>query len=297
MIKAADYYNKAIEADPGYALAYAGLALTYVLSADWGVEAPETCNPKAKAAALRAIELDDSLAEPHAALGMYYSHWEWNHAEAERELRRAFELKPNYATPHQWLSTEVFLPLNRLDEAIAEGQRAQELDPLSAIIATRLGYAYFVARRYDDAIAMHRRSLDIDPELSFAYTSLGNSLLAKGQLSEAIASCRKAVAISQDDPWDKSYLAFVLARAGRRDEALKLIEELKHPKEGIYVPAFLIALPYLGLENKDESLTWLEKEADAHGSDGMQISVDPNFDELRNETRFKALLKRMNLPQ
>lgn len=297
MLKAADYFNQAIEKDPGYALAYAGLALTYTLGPDWGNAPPETSHPKAKAAALRALELDGSLAEPHAVLGMYFSHAEWNWAEAEKEFRRAIELKPDYATAHQWLSTEVLIPQNRLDEAIAEGKRARELDPLSAIISTRLGYAFFVARRYDEAIAMHRRSLDIDPNFSFAHNSLGNTLLAKGQYNEAIAASRKAVELSINDPWDKGYLAFGLAKAGHRDEAIKIIEELKHPAADIYVPAIVIALPYLALGNKEESLAWLEKEVAAHGSDGPTTAADPNFDDLRSDPRFKALLKRMNLPE
>jgi eukaryotic-like serine/threonine-protein kinase len=294
--QAAQFYNQAIEKDPSYALAYAGLAETYSLYPDYSVASPADCYPKSKAAADRALQLDSSLAEPHTALGRYYNYWEWNRTEAEREYRRAIELKPNYATAHHWLGTDILTQLKRFDEGIVEGKRAQELDPLSAIIATNLGDAYMFARRYDEALAQYKHALTIDPNFYFTHTEIGTTLASKGNYQDAIAEMRKGVELSGGDPLEKGYLAFVLGKAGQRAEAQKLLDEIKHDASGgAYVPPYAFALAYLGLGQKDEAFTWLSKNADAHDSTSAFAAVDALLDDLRSDPRFPDLLKRVGL--
>ncbi|MDQ3907644.1 MAG: hypothetical protein M3268_04790 [Acidobacteriota bacterium] len=294
--QAAGFYQQAIEKDPGYALAYAGLAETYSLYPDYSVASPQDSFPKSKAAALRALELDDSIAEAHTALGRYYNYWEWNRAEAEREYRRAIELKPNYATAHHWLGTDTLAQLKRFDEAIAEAKLAEELDPLSPIIATNLADTLLFERRYDEAIAQYRHSLTLDPNFYFTYVGMSNTLATKGEYGEAIALQRKAMELS-NDPIEKGYLAFSLAKSGRRDEALKLLDELKREASAGYVPSYAVGLAYLDLKQKDEAFVWLEKDADEHGITAAFYAVDPLLDDLRPDPRFADLLRRVGFRQ
>lgn len=292
--QAAQYYNQAIEKDPGYALAYAGLAETYTLFPDYNVASPADSYPKAKAAAERALELDSSLAEPHTALGKYRNYWEWNRPEAEREYRRAIELKPNYATAHHWLGTDLLAQEKRFDEAIVEAKRAEELDPLSAIIETNFADTYWFARRYDEAIAKYRQALTIDPNFYFAHSELANVFAIKGMYAEAVAEDRKALELA-DDPITKGYLAYSLAKAGQRAEAMKLLDELNRERSAGYVSPYALAVACIGLGQKDQAFSWLEKDADEHGTTAAYDGVDPMLDDLRSDARFSDLLKRVGL--
>lgn len=292
--QAAQYYNQAIEKDPGYALAYAGLAETYTLYPDYNVASPADSYPKSKAAAERALELDSSLAEPHTALGKYRNYWEWNRPEAEREYRRAIELKPNYATAHHWLGTDLLAQVKRFDEALVEAKRAEELDPLSPIIATNFADTLWFARRYDEAIAHYRQALTIDPNFYFAHGELANVLAIKGMYAESIAEDRKALELS-DDPMIKGYLAYSLAKAGQRAEAMKLLDELIRERSAGYVSPYALAVACIGLGQKDQAFSWLEKDAEEHGTTAAYDAVDPLLDELRSDARFGELLKRVGL--
>ena len=292
--QAAQYYNQAIEKDPGYALAYAGLAETYTLYPDYNIASPADSYPKARAAAERALELDSSLAEPHTALGKYRNYWEWNRPEAEREYRRAIELKPNYATAHHWLGTDLLAQEKRFDEAIVEAKRAEELDPLSPIIATNFADTLWFARRYDEAIAKYRQALTIDPNFYFAHGELANVLAIKGMYAEAIAENRKALELS-GDPIIKGYLAYSLAKSGQRAEATKLLDELNRERAAGYVTPYALAVACIGLGQRDQAFSWLEKDADEHGTTAAYDAVDPLLDELRSDARFGELLKRVGL--
>ncbi|MCA1605970.1 MAG: protein kinase [Acidobacteria bacterium] len=278
VLRAADYFNKAIEKDPNYALAYAGLALNYSsydlynLVPDW---------QKASAAAKRALELDDSLAEAHLAAGNF---------------RRAIELNPDYADAHVGLCINLTMT-KHFDEGITECSKAHQLDPSSVLVTMRLGVAYFFARRPDEAIEMFTRSHEMDPTLWVPLGYLGGALTLKGQYTEAAATFRKAIEISDGSPNAKSHLAYALAKAGQRHEALKMIDELKRLAEREHINSFHFAVPYIGLADKDEAFFWLGKGIDEGSIGFATLDVHPWFDDLRSDPRFKALLIRTNLPK
>jgi len=294
--QAAEYYKQVIEKDPGYALAYSGLAETYVLFSPYSVALPKDSFPQAKAAALRALELDDSLAEAHAALGLYLTTFERNRSEAEKELRRAIELNPNYATAHHWLGLEILAPSKQFDEALAELRRAEELDPLSSVIVTEVGGCLLYARRYDEAIAQFKHSLTLDPKFYYAHVYLGWAFNARGMYREAIEEYRKALELN-DDPTAKAFLALSLAKSGQRGDAIKLGDQLKLESPHRYVPSYCFAIVHLALGERDEAFQWLEKDIDERSSWPVVYAVVPELDELRGDPRFKEMLKRLNLPE
>jgi serine/threonine-protein kinase len=251
--------------------------------------------PQAKAAATRALEIDESLAEAHTALGFYLGNYEWDREGAQKELRRALELDPNSATAHQWYSAEL-ANVGRIDESLAEIRRAEELDPLSPIIATNLGDTLVYARRYDEAIAQLKRTTARDPEFAYAHLALSRAYGAKGMYAEAIEEARTCARMNFGSA-AKGYLGFWLARSGKRDEAIKLLNELKDEATRHYVQGDSIAPIYIGLGDKAEALNWLEKHMLSRGETANQYGIIPDFDDLRNEPRFKEMLRKMNLPE
>jgi TolB-like protein/Tfp pilus assembly protein PilF len=252
--QAVEFYKQAIEIDPKYALAYSGLAESYVLFPQFSISLPKDSLPQAKAAALRALELDDSLAEAHTALGEYLNYFEWDRAGAEKEFRRAIELNPNYATAHNWLGIDLLAPTKRFDEAIAELKRAEELDPLSPMIGANLGVAILFTRQYDEAIAQYKRVLSLDPNFAFARFNLGGAFHSKGMYTEAITEYRKSLELS-DNPFTKGFLALSLAKSGQRDEAIELLNQLKQESGERYIPSYAVAIVYIGLNEKEEAKT------------------------------------------
>ncbi len=287
VLQAIDFFNKAIEKDPNYALAYAGLALTYD-SYDLYNIAPRTeYEPKARAAAMRAVELDDSLAEAHVASGKFQSG-----PPAEQEFRRAIELDPNNAEAHHALCV-LLTYTKRFDEAIAEGKKAQELDPLSSIITTDLGVAYAFGRRTDEAVEIFTRAHEMDPALFVPLGYLGFAQTLKGQNTEAVATFRKAIEVSNGAPNAKSHLAYALAKTGQRDEALKLIDELKQQAAREYVSSFHFAVPQIALGDHDEAFFWLEKGVAEQSITLASLDVHPWYDDIRSDPRFATLLNRL----
>lgn len=294
--QAVEFYRQAVEKDPNYALAYSGLAETYAIFPLWSVASPKDSMPQAKAAALRALELDDSLAEAHAALGLYLHYFEFDRSGAEKEMRRAIELNPNYATAHEWLAVDVLTALKRFDEAVAEIKRAEELDPLSSVTATNAGYTLVFARRYDEAIAQLKRVLNLDPNYAYTLYTLGYALDGKGLHDEAVVEYRKSLALN-DDPFAKALLARSLAKSGKRGEAMKLVEQLKSDSAKRYIANYCLAIAYTALGEKEEALILLEKDIAERSSFVSYSAGEPALDDLRDDPRFKDLLKRMNLPE
>src|SRR5581483_2623841 len=291
--KSIDYFNQAIAIDPKYALAYAGLADAYVLLPGYTAGIPRDCYPKAMAAAKKALELDDTLAEAHTTLGMAIWSYEFDLAQANREFQRAIELNPNYATGHQQYGNVTLAAPGRFDDAIAEGKRAVELDPLSLVINADLGGTYYFSRRYDEAIAQQRKTLEMDPGFYFARFSLGEALMAKGAFNEAISEYQKARA-SNDDPFVLALLGNAYARSGNTSEPLKILEQLKELSKLRYVNAYSFVVVYLGLGDEEEALRWLEQSyEDRAGSDVGWIRVDSLLDPLRGNPRFEAIAEKI----
>jgi TolB-like protein/Flp pilus assembly protein TadD len=287
------YFEQAIDKDPGFALAYAGLADTYVLLPAFTSAAPQSAMPKAKIAAEKALELDDTLAEAHTSLAMVLRAYDFNYTRAVAEFKRAIELNPNYPPAHYWLGTHVFSALGRFDEAIAEVKRAIELDPLSLVANVDLGTTYVYARRFDDAIAQVRRAVELDDNFYYAHYQLGIALESKGLIDAAIAEYEKAHQLN-DDPIVPGLLGRAYAVRGRRDDALKMLAQLKEESARRYVPPYGFALIYLGLGDQEESLRWLEKDfSDQDGWNIGFIKVDPLLDPLRGDPRFEALAQKV----
>ncbi|MCC6329453.1 MAG: tetratricopeptide repeat protein [Acidobacteria bacterium] len=290
--QAADFFNQAVEKDPDFALAYSGLAESYTLFGVYSVAAPLDAMPKAKAAALRAIELDDSLAETHVALGIYYSNFAWNQPAAEKEFRRAIELNPNYATAHQQFGVECLTAMSRFDEAVTEGKRAEELDPLSPIIGADLGHILTRARRFDESVAQLDRVLALDPNFWVTYWYLGMAYQGKGQYAEAVSAYRKGMALNRSE-WLKALLINSLVKTGERQEAVKLLNELQAESESRYVSGSALAIAYGSLGEKDKAFAYLNKDVDERASRPAVFSVNPVWDDLREDPRFAEVLRRV----
>jgi TolB-like protein/Tfp pilus assembly protein PilF len=287
--KSIDYFQQAIAADPNYALAYAGVADAYVWLPGYTAGAPRDCYPKAAAAAKKALELDDTLAETRTSLALAIWLYDFDSSQAIREFQRAIELNPNYAIAHQQYGNNTLSALGRFDDAIVEGKRAVELDPLSLVINTDLGSDYYYARRYDEAIAQLRKTLEMDPGFYIAHLVLGQVLDAKGARDAAIVEIQKARALN-DDPSVLGVLGRAHGLSGNKMEAEKILEQLKKLSKERYVSAYSFALVYLGLGDKEEALRWLEQSyQDRAGSDIGFIRVDPLLDPLRGDPRFEVL--------
>jgi TolB-like protein/Flp pilus assembly protein TadD len=291
--KSIDYFQQALAIDPNYALGYAGVADAYVLLPGYNAGTPQDCYPKAMAAAKKALDSDDTLAEAHTTLALALWYYDFDFAQANKEFQRAIELNPNYATGHQQYGNNTLSALGRFDEAIAEGKRGVELDPLSLVINTDLGVNYLFARRYDEAIAQLRKTIEMDPGYYFAHSNLAQALEMKGDRDGAIAEYQKARALN-DDPGVLAYLARFYGLGGNKTETEKILDQLKELSKQRYVSDYSFALVYLGLGEKEEALHWLEQSyRDRAGSDVTWIRVDPLLDPLRGDPRFEALAEKI----
>jgi adenylate cyclase len=292
---AIDYFKQAIEQDPNYALAYAGLADSYVLLPYYGVGTLQQSSPPAKAAAQKALELDPTLAEPHSTLGLIlYSGFDFS--QSKKEFERAIALDPNDATTHQWFGNGPLIVTGEFDRAIAEGKRAVELDPLSLVVNTDLAVDYTMARRYPEAIEQFNKILAMDPRFYYARWAFGLALQCNGQLPEAIAQYKKAADLT-DDPFVLAWLAQGYAKAGQRDEALKLLAQLEELATKRYVGAWSFAIVHLALGEKGKAVDELERAFRERSDPFITfIKVSPLFDPLRGDPRFQALLAKAFTP-
>ena len=296
--KAIEYFQQAIEKDPSYARAYAGLADSFVLlgSAPYAVLPPMEVMPKAKAAAMKALEMDDTLTEAHTSLGRARCLYDWSWADAEREFKEAISLNPGYSTAHQWYSIHLSL-MGRHTEAIREAACARELDPLSLIVVAGLAMRFFYAREYDQAEAILRKTLEMESNFPIVYEYLGRVLMASGSPEQAIANYLIAIRLIGRVPILVSELASAYALGSERTDSLKLLDELVELSNRSYVPPFLIAGIYAQLAEREQAFDCLERGYQQHDPWLAWLNVEPRIDPLRSDPRFRDLLRRMNFPQ
>jgi len=289
------YFNQAIDKDPKYAQAYSGLADTYALLGDWqyAVMTPKEALPKAKAAALKALELDDSLGEAHNSLAFCLDGFDWDVHAADKEFRRAIELNPGYATSHHWYAWHLSL-LGRYEEAIAEMKKAQDLDPLSLIINADLAELLVLAHSYDASILQSTKTLQMDPGFAMAHNQLAQAYIQKHMYDEAVAELQKAVQLSGNSPTCVANLARADAASGKKSEALKLLSDLKKHSTPNYSHGSEIATVYAALGDADEAMIWLQKAFDERFNPGVLLR--PGFDPLRSDPRFQDVVRRAGLP-
>lgn len=289
--KAIEYFNQAIEKDVAYAPAYAGLADCYVLGGD--ARSSEEAFSKAKAAAIKALEIDDALAEAHASLALVRMAYDWDFASAESEFKRAIALNPNYATSHQWYADCLILT-GRTEQAIASLRRAQELDPLSLIISRDAGRLFYFARRYDEAIEECRKALELEPDFYPLHVTLGDASVQKKEFDAAIGHYQKVINLSGGRSLMKPSLAYTYAVAGKKEEARRLIGELTEISVERPPRPFDLAVVYAGLGEKDEAFRQLEKAYKERAYRLIYLIVEPVFDPLRSDPRFAKLIERIN---
>jgi len=293
--KGIEHFQQAIDLDPNYALAYAGLADAYsFLASSTGGQPPREVYPKAEAAALQALELDDTLGEAHSTLGFCRLLFDWDFATAEREYKRAIELSPNYANAHDGYSFYL-KATGQHEAAIKACERAQTLDPLSMFATLSLGWAYYFARDYDRALAQARRVLDMDANFGFAHWHAGKTYLQRGQFTEAVTYMRQALNLIGGTPPFISFLGHAYARAGKHREARQMLNQLLRLANKQYVSAYLVAILYLGLGEIDETFAWLEQAYEERSGFLAFIGVEPMLDGLRGDVRFEDLLERVGV--
>lgn len=288
-----NYLNQAIVLDPTYALAYAGLAATYYEASGVWLQ-PNDAMRKAKFAATKALQQDETLAEAHTALGQVAAQYEWNWAEAEKHYKRALELNANFAPAHLYYG-HYLAHQGRLSEGIEEMKAAQRLDPLTSFTSLTLASYYYVARQTDEAISRLRNIIQTDPNFYLAHSYLGLAYQQKGMIEEAISEFNEAKRIDPEQPFTYGYLGHVYAVSGKTDQARKMLDEMQQRSKRTYVDSFAIAIIYIGLGEKDHAFAWLDKACEARSESLLYYKDAPILDSLRSDKRFIALLQRMNL--
>jgi adenylate cyclase len=287
------HFQQAINVDPEYALAYAGLADAYYALSSAHLP-PNEAMPKARGAAEKALEIDDTLAEAHASLALVKAFYEWDWAGAEDEYKRAIELNPGYASAHHWHGWSLAL-IGRLNEAILEIKQASELDPLSLEINTDLGLSFLFARQYDQAIEQFRKVIEMDPNFIWTHFFMGWAHEQRGDYEEAVKEFQKTAQLD-DSPLILAALGHTYALSGRRDEALRVLAEMKEMQERSHVSSYHFAIIHAALGDRDEALRWLEKSYLAREEALVWLKVDPRLDTLRTDARFIDLQRRVGLP-
>ena len=289
--KSLDYFNQAIALDPDFALAHANAAVVYTALSDAGVLDPGQATPKAKAAAQTALDLDETLAEAHAAMALI-KNAEWDWPGADGEYRRALELNSNFAAAHA--NDAIYLSImGRHAEALAEIKRAQELDPLRISFRFSQGLILQNARRYDEAIEQYQDVVKLQPDFSSAYAYLGYTYAAKGMYPEAIAQYQQVIGIEGETPTTQVFMGYAYAMSGKRNEALAILDKLKTTKE--YVSPAELAILYAGLGDKEEAFAALERADAAHDPQMQYLKVESHYDSLRSDPRFTNLLRKVGL--
>ena len=297
MRKAIEYYQQAIAKDPNFALAYSGTADAYALMGApdaTGAMAPSEAMPKAKEAALKALSIDSTLAEPHVSLAHVLYYYDHDFVTAEREYKRALQLNPNYPTAPQWYSVYL-MSLGRFDEALTQARRAHEMDPLSLPINMTLGWVQLTARQSDQAVDQLRKTIELDPTFVLAHHRLGLVYEQQGKHEEASSEFEKVVKITEGKAIGVAALARSYALSGRRADAQRLLGELQQLSKERFVSAVSVALIFSALGDDDQAFMWLEKAVELRDGVMVRMRVDPRFDSLRSDPRFAELVKRLKL--
>jgi TolB-like protein/DNA-binding winged helix-turn-helix (wHTH) protein/Flp pilus assembly protein TadD len=292
--EAIEYFQNAVAKNPDDARAYAGLADSYALLSGYSPMPQTESMPKARTAALKALELDESLAEAHTSLALIAENYDWDWQASEREYRRAIELNPNYATAHQWYAEYLALQ-GRFDEAFAESERARQLDPMSLIIATDKGGILYYSRQYDRAIVQLRAVLEMDPNFPHAHIVVA-AYIEKGQFAAALADIGKW-SVTENGPWNWAWLVYAYSRAGQPAQARHALEKLQQLYRRQHIGPDPALLAYIGMGDRDEAFVWFEKAYADHSNFLTSLKVNPVYDPLRSDPRFQDLLRRVGLAQ
>jgi Tfp pilus assembly protein PilF len=287
-------FEQALAEDPSFALSQAGVAESYNMLGYWGVAAPHDVSPKARAGATRALEIDATLAEAHAALGWTYFAYDWDWAAGEREFRRAIELKSGYSTAHQWYS-HLLVYQGRVAEGLAQVERTLELEPLSLVMNSNGALMYLLARQDDEAIHRVHKTLELDPHFAPPYLWLGWALQKRGMHAEGLEALRQAVPLSGNGPHYIAALGHGYGVAGQSADAAKTLAHLEAMATQRYVSAYDFAVIYAGLAEKEKAFTWLDKAYEEHSTWLAMINADSRFDAFHGEPRFQGLLRRLGL--
>ncbi len=293
--QAIENFQQAIARDANYAPAYAGLANSYTLLTSYSMAPSSKYMPKARAAALRALELDDRLPEAHVALALIVENYDWDWSTAEKEYHRAIELNPNYATAHHWYA-ELLTWRGRFEEALRESDMARRLDPLSLIIASDHASIFYYSRKYDQAIEQFNAVLILDPNFPRGYKVI-EAYLEKGLFAEALTNLEKWSRLAGDGPANWAEKAYVYGRCGKKDRARNQLARVEAANRKQQLDPWALVLPNIGAGNNEEALSWLEKGYAQHSNSLTTIKVEPAYDPLRGDPRFQDLLRRVGLTQ
>jgi tetratricopeptide (TPR) repeat protein len=295
LAKSIKYFQEAIELDPLYAPAYAGMADSFNIIAFYNFMTPHEACPKAKASAVRALQLDNNLSEAHTALGWVNTFYDWRFEEAEREFRLAIEIKPSFAIAHQYYAL-FLLAMRRFEEGLQEMRRALELDPLATIIATSYGAAYYFARDHELSVKEHRKALQFDPDFAIAHAFLAGPFVCLERYDEAVNECLRAKALADESIYPTAFLAYAYGMAGRTSEARELLRQLLERSKSGYISSYHIALVYCGLGELERAMEYLERAYKERDNWMVWLNVYPVFDPLRNDPRFQDIIRRVGLP-
>ena len=292
--KGMEYFQQAIEKDPTYALAYAGIADSYNVLGYYNFLPPKEACPKGKKAAIKALEIDSELAEAHTSVGWVKTFYDWDWTGAEREFKHSLELNPNYASTHHYYALYL-LAMRRFDEAFKEIQKAQELDPLAIMINTTVGIVLYFMRRHEEALEQYLKTIDMDPNFPLTHAYIVGPYVEKSQFEEAIDECEKAYALSGGSTYAKSFLGYVYAISGNNKRGKEVVDELIELSKRKYVSPTEIASIYIWLDEKDKAFEWLQKGLDERDNWLVWLNVHPIYDKLRSDPRFTSLLKKVGL--
>lgn len=292
--KAIESFQKAVELDSDYALAHVGIADFYIWATIYGLFPPLESYPKVFASATRALEIDDTLGEAYASLGLYHSNnWDWS--DAEKNYRRAIEFSPNYTHGHEWLAA-VLVGTGRFEEGVEEMRLAERLDPLSLRTKTLTAWTTYQAGKYEESLAKSREIISLDPQFPQGYLQLGNVLHKLGEISEAVEASRKAVEMMPESPLPIYVFCFALAAAGRSDEAAEFVRELENKTAQIYVPPYFLAMAHLATGETDSAFRYFEAAFEERSAWCLWFGTEPKLDSIRSDERYIALFKRLNDP-